>query len=39
MLRLGNEKESLKVVYDQRTPTYAKDLAKTCLDILSDKIQ
>tara|TARA_Y200000002_G_scaffold381543_1_gene395851 strand:+ start:3969 stop:4871 length:903 start_codon:yes stop_codon:yes gene_type:complete len=38
MLRLGNEKESLKVVFDQRgTPTYAKDLAKICLDILSDK--
>lgn len=38
MLRLGNEKESLKVVFDQRgTPTYARDLAKICLDILSDK--
>ena len=38
MLRLGNEKESLKVVFDQKgTPTYAKDLAKICLDILSDE--
>ncbi len=38
MLRLGNEKESLKVVFDQMgTPTYAKDLAKICLDILSDE--
>lgn len=37
MLRLGNEKEPLKVVFDQLgTPTYAKDLAKTCLDILSN---
>ena len=38
MLRLGNKKESLNIVFDQKgTPTYAKDLAKTCLDILSDK--
>ena len=37
MLRLGNEKKSIKVVSDQKgTPTFAKDLAKTCLDILSD---
>ena len=37
MLRLGNDKESIQVVFDQLgTPTYAKDLAKTCLDILSD---
>lgn len=37
MLRLGNEKEPLKVVIDQLgTPTYAKDLAKVCLDILSN---
>jgi dTDP-4-dehydrorhamnose reductase len=37
MLRLGNEKESINVVFDQiGTPTYAKDLAKTCLNILSD---
>jgi len=35
MLRLGREKESLGVIYDQvGTPTYAKDLAKTILDIL-----
>ena len=37
MLRLGNEKKSIQVVSDQKgTPTFAKDLAKTCLDILSD---
>ena len=37
MLRLGNFKESIQVVFDQiGTPTYAKDLAKTCLDILSN---
>ena len=36
MLRLGNEKEDLGVIFDQvGTPTYARDLAKTCLDILS----
>ncbi len=36
MLRLGNEKNSLSVISDQiGTPTYARDLAKTCLDILS----
>lgn len=35
MLRLGREKASLGVVYDQvGTPTYAKDLAKVILDIL-----
>jgi len=35
MLRLGHEKESLGVIYDQvGTPTYARDLAKTVLDIL-----
>lgn len=35
MLKLGNERESLSVVYDQiGTPTYAKDLAKTILVIL-----
>lgn len=35
MLRLGNEKETLGVIFDQiGTPTYAKDLAQTCLDIL-----
>ena len=35
MLRLGSEKENLGVIFDQvGTPTYARDLAKTCLDIL-----
>lgn len=35
MLRLGKERESLGVIYDQvGTPTYAKDLAKSILDIL-----
>ena len=37
MLRLGNQKKSIQVVSDQKgTPTFAKDLAKTCLDILSN---
>ena len=36
MLRLGKEKESLGVIFDQvGTPTYARDLAKTCLEILN----
>lgn len=35
MLRLGKERESLNVIYDQvGTPTYAKDLAGTILDII-----
>ena len=35
MLRLGAEKEQLGVIFDQvGTPTYARDLAKTCLEIL-----
>ena len=35
MLRLGREKETLDVISDQSgTPTYARDLAKTCLKIL-----
>ena len=35
MLRLGNEKENLGVIFDQvGTPTYARDLARTCLEIL-----
>ena len=35
MLRLGNEKENLGIIFDQvGTPTYARDLAKTCLEIL-----
>ncbi len=34
MLRLGKEKESLGVIFDQvGTPTYAKELAKVILDI------
>ena len=36
MLRLGSEKENLGVISDQvGTPTFARDLAKTCLDILT----
>ena len=36
MLRLGNKKENLGVIFDQvGTPTYARDLAKTCLEILT----
>lgn len=35
MLRLGKEKESLGVIFDQvGTPTYAKDLAHTILEII-----
>jgi dTDP-4-dehydrorhamnose reductase len=35
MLRLGTQKEELGVIFDQvGTPTYARDLAKTCLEIL-----
>jgi dTDP-4-dehydrorhamnose reductase len=35
MLRLGKQKEELGVIYDQvGTPTYARDLAKVCLEIL-----
>ena len=37
MLRFGNEKENLRVIFDQvGTPTYARDLAKTCLEILCE---
>ena len=40
MLRLGNERDELGVIFDQvGTPTNASDLAKTCLDILSLKEQ
>ena len=40
MLRLGNEKENLGVIFDQvGTPTYARDLAKTCLEILCWEVQ
>jgi dTDP-4-dehydrorhamnose reductase len=36
MLRLGNEREELGVIFDQvGSPTNASDLAKTCLDILA----
>jgi dTDP-4-dehydrorhamnose reductase len=36
MIRLGREKESLNIVYDQiGTPTCAKDLAKVALDCIS----
>lgn len=35
MLKLGRERESLGVIFDQvGTPTYARDLAQTILDIL-----
>ncbi|MDA9289589.1 dTDP-4-dehydrorhamnose reductase [Polaribacter sp.] len=37
MLRLGSEKENLGVIFDQvGTPTYARDLAKNCLEILCE---
>jgi dTDP-4-dehydrorhamnose reductase len=37
MLRLGKEKDSLGVIFDQvGTPTYAKDLAETILKILPE---
>lgn len=39
MLRLGNERDSVNVIFDQiGTPTYARDLAKACLEILSSSI-
>ena len=35
MLKLGNERSQLKVIFDQiGTPTYAKDLALTILNII-----
>jgi len=35
MLRLGNEKDSINVVFDQvGSPTYARDLAKAILDLI-----
>ena len=38
MLKLGRERDKLGVIFDQLgTPTYANDLAKICLDILSDE--
>lgn len=37
MLKLGNERDELGVIFDQvGTPTNASDLAKICLNILSD---
>jgi len=44
MLKLGRERDSLNVIFDQvGTPTYARDLAKVILDILpqikSDKVE
>ena len=44
MLRLGKEKESLGVIFDQvGTPTYARDLARVILDVLpkiaNEKVQ
>lgn len=41
MMRLGKERDNLNVIFDQvGSPTYAKDLGKICLDILTnnDKI-
>jgi dTDP-4-dehydrorhamnose reductase len=36
MMRLGNERKELGVIFDQiGTPTYAHDLAKACLEILT----
>jgi dTDP-4-dehydrorhamnose reductase len=36
MLHLGSQKKNLEVIYDQiGTPTYARDLAETCLKILT----
>ena len=38
MLKLGHEKDELGVIFDQvGTPTNASDLAKICLNILSDE--
>ena len=40
MLRLGKDRGELGVIFDQiGTPTYARDLAQTCLSILSQKKQ
>jgi dTDP-4-dehydrorhamnose reductase len=38
MMRLGNERAELGIIFDQvGSPTYARDLAKVCLAILSQK--
>ncbi|SHO80715.1 dTDP-4-dehydrorhamnose reductase [hydrothermal vent metagenome] len=44
MLKLGNDRDKLTIIYDQvGTPTYARDLAKSILDILpqieSEKVE
>lgn len=40
MIRLGNEREELGVIYDQiGTPTYAADLAETILHIIKSDIE
>lgn len=40
MIRLGKEKQELNVINDQiGSPTYARDLAKVCLQILSKSIK
>lgn len=40
MIRLGKEKQELNVINDQKgSPTYARDLAKACLQILSKSIK
>ena len=37
MMRLGEERKQLGVIFDQiGTPTYAGDLAKTCLEIVKN---
>jgi len=40
MIRYGNERDELNVVFDQvGTPTYARDLARTILDIIPQALQ
>jgi dTDP-4-dehydrorhamnose reductase len=39
MIKLGNERDSLNVIFDQiGTPTYAADLAKSILKLLSNEV-